>query len=188
MAQSLSGQFLISVRQLRDPNFFRSVVLMVEHGESGAMGLVVNRPSSITVAAALEAHFELPETGEKVYIGGPVERESLFILHNVSTLGSAESPVVSGLFVGTNAEVFEQVVNSASAGEEGVKYRIFAGCSGWGPMQLEGELSRGDWLTAPASADFIFHDDPYNIWDMLLKGVSLPPHIAPGLRGNPELN
>lgn len=188
MAQSLSGQFLISAKQLRDPNFFRSVVLMVEHGSNGAMGLVVNRPSSISVSAALEDHFKIPENDEKVYIGGPVDQEALFILHNFSALDGSEAPLVSGLFVGSNAEIFEQVVQSSLDGDERIKYRILAGCAGWGPKQLEDELGRGDWLVTPASVDFIFHEDPYTIWDSLTKGVSLPPHIAPGVHGNPEWN
>ncbi|MCH7689208.1 MAG: YqgE/AlgH family protein, partial [Planctomycetes bacterium] len=62
MCDSLRGQYLIAGKQLRDPNFFKTVVLIVEHGEDGAMGLVVNRPSSVTVGHALSEHFKLPET------------------------------------------------------------------------------------------------------------------------------
>ena len=69
----IKGQFLIAGKQMRDPNFYRSVVLMVEHGESGAMGLVVNRPSNVSGARALSEHFDLPESDQLVYVGGPVE-------------------------------------------------------------------------------------------------------------------
>ena len=80
MPDSLRGQFLIAGKNLRDPNFYQSVVLIVEHGDGGAMGVVVNRPSGVTVTQALQKHFELPETGEMVYVGGPVERNALWIV------------------------------------------------------------------------------------------------------------
>ena len=86
MPKSLRGQYLISGKWLRDPNFYKTVVLMVEHNAQGAMGLVVNRPSSVTVAHALSEHFNLPETDDLVYVGGPVEPSALFVLHNCEEL------------------------------------------------------------------------------------------------------
>src|SRR5262249_57618642 len=102
MADSLRGRFLIAGKNLRDPNFYQSVVLIVEHGSGGAMGVVVNRPSGVTVAEALKNHFELPETGEMVYVGGPVGRNDLFILHNPEDLAAAPTPVLHTLFSGIN--------------------------------------------------------------------------------------
>src|SRR3989304_1996646 len=117
MPNSLRGQFLIAGKRLRDPNFARTVVLIVEHGSEGAMGLVVNRPSSVTVAHALCEHFNIPETDDLVYVGGPVEPQNLFILHNAGHLDENENPVVPGLYVGSSPEVFETVVRSAAASE-----------------------------------------------------------------------
>src|SRR5665213_209356 len=111
MPDTLRGQFLIAGRNLRDPNFFQSVVLIVEHGEGGAMGGVVNRPSGVTVTQALQKHFELPETGEMVYVGGPVERNALFILHNADDLDNSEASVLDGLFVGSSPDTFENIVH-----------------------------------------------------------------------------
>jgi len=187
MAESLTGKFLISVRRLRDPNFYQSVVLIVEHGAGGAMGLIINRPSSILVTAALEGHFELPETGALIYTGGPVEQSALFILHNAREFQGTESPVVPGLFVGSSAEVFEQVVRRVAAGQQGLEFRIYAGCAGWAPQQLEGELARGDWLVYPASLEYIFHKDPYSVWDALIKR-SAPPGFVAQAADDPEWN
>lgn len=187
MSETLTGQFLIAAKRLRDSNFYQSIVLIVEHGAGGAMGLIVNRPSDITVAQALESHFELPETDDRVFTGGPVEQSALFVLHNSDEFDGAESPVVPGLYVGTNAQVFEAVVREAAQGSLTLKYRIFAGCSGWSAGQLEGELSRGDWLVTPATLDLIFYDDPYKVWSLLMRRVSTPDFVIDPPE-NPEWN
>lgn len=159
---------------MRDPNFFKTAVLMIEHGSDGAMGLVVNRPSSITVANALAGQIDLPQVEDLVYVGGPVEPAALIILHGESD-AAAEDPdapaVVPGLYVAGSADVFERIVSSLAEDEAQMRFRVFSGCAGWGPGQLEGELARGDWFVLPASADFVFHDDPYTVWDTLLTEV-----------------
>src|SRR5437588_2072001 len=188
MADSLRGQFLIAGKNLRDPNFFQSVVLIVEHGEGGAMGVVVNRPSGVTVAEALKNHFDLPETGEMVYVGGPVERNALFILHNAGDLDHTDSPVIDGVFVGSSPDMFENVVKRAAEGDGDLKFRVFFGCAGWGPDQLEGELARKDWLVCPAAVDFVFHPNPYEIWNLMVAEWNKANPLLPGMTGNPELN
>lgn len=188
MPKSLTGNFLISAKHLRDPNFYRSVVLMVEHNQSGAMGLVINRPSEVTVSRALQGHFELPDTGDVVFSGGPVEKAALFILHNSEEFDGDEPSVVPGLYVGNSAHVFEDIVLSVNAGHEALKFRIFAGCAGWAPEQLEGEISRGDWLTVPATTEMIFHDDPYEIWELLCRQVAQQTGYLPSIPSDPELN
>ncbi|MES2788735.1 MAG: YqgE/AlgH family protein [Planctomycetota bacterium] len=188
MPKSLTGSFLISAKHLRDPSFYRTVVLMVEHNKDGAMGLIVNRPSQVTVSRALKGHFELPDTGDVVFTGGPVEKAALFILHNSEDFDGNESPVVPGLYVGNSAHVFEDIVLSASEGHAELKFRIFAGCAGWSPEQLEGEISRGDWLTFPASTDMIFHKDPYAIWDLLCHLIARQGDFLPSIPSDPELN
>ena len=188
MSDSLRGQFLIAAKTLRDPNFYQTVVLIVEHGDGGAMGVVVNRPSGVTVTRALEKHFELPETGEMVYVGGPVERNSLFILHNAEDLDSSETPVLEGLFVGGNPDTFENIVQRAAEGDSDLKFRVYFGCAGWGPEQLEGELARNDWLVFPATQDLVFHADPYDAWNLLLAEWNKANPVLPGLIGKPGLN
>src|ERR1700684_1070664 len=163
MPECLRGNGLIAARRLRDPNFYKTVVLMVEHGSDGAMGLVINRPSSVTVAHALSEHFKLPETDDLVYVGGPVEPSALFIVHNSLEFDQDESPVIP--------EVCEQIVRSSSEGHPDLRFRIYSGCAGWGAGQLEGELARGDWHTLPAHDRAIFSDDPYLVWDELMAKV-----------------
>ncbi len=185
MVKNLRGRYLLAGRNLRQPEFFRTVVLVVEHNESGSMGLVLNRPTEVDVRTALEGHFELPEARDPVYFGGPVEPSALFLLHDAAEQSGGELPVLPGLFVGANADVFEKIVTTAAA--TGARYKVFAGCAGWGPGQLEGELSRGDWLTAPAETAAVFQSDPYEQWDRLIHEADRHP-LFPESRGDPRQN
>ena len=188
MAQTFRGQFLIAAKSLRDPNFFKTVVLLLEHNQHGAMGLVVNRPSSVTVSQVLSEHFELPETGEVVFMGGPVEPGNLFILHNSDELDCSESPPVEGVFVGCTKDVFESVVQAVSSGDDEARFRVFSGCAGWAPKQLEGEVNRGDWLLHQASPEFVFHQDPYEVWDVLIDTFKKAHQLMPSATDHPEWN
>lgn len=188
MSDNLRGRFLIAGRGLRDPNFYHTVVLVVEHNDSGAMGVVVNRPSGVTVAQALQKHFELPETGEMVHLGGPVERNALFVLHNIPDIDATESPVIDGLFVGGNAETFERVVQRASDGDDDLRFRVYFGCAGWGPGQLEGELGRNDWHSIPATLERLFDRDPYGMWEAALDEYRRTNPIVPNAQGRAEWN
>lgn len=179
---------MIAGKGLRDPNFYKSVVLIVEHGSNGAMGLVINRPSEVTVARALTGHFDLPDTEDLVYVGGPVEESALFILHNADDLDDAELPVLPGLYVGSSADVFETVVRRVAEGDADVKFRVYSGCAGWAPDQLEGELERNDWRVCPASAEYVFHPDVYNVWERAFEDFRRANPLAPGLDLNPEAN
>lgn len=185
--ESLRGHFLSSVRNLKDPNFFKTVVLMVEHNSNGAMGLVVNRPSDVTVSEALAGHFDLEETDDLVYIGGPVEDTALFILHNATDLEES-APLVPGVHLGGSADVFERVVQRIVDGDTDITYRVFSGYAGWAPGQLESELSRNDWFICPASEEIVFHDEPYQLWNLLLDQYRKLNPIASEEIGNPELN
>jgi putative transcriptional regulator len=151
------------------------------------MGLVVNRPSSITVATALSGHFDLPEKNDLVYFGGPVEPAALVIVHDGSECDPGELPVVPGLYVASSAEAFENVIRAA-ANDEPVQYRIFSGCAGWGGGQLESELARGDWMVHEADESFVFHDDPYCVWEELVNAVSARHRLVPHPAVSPEWN
>ena len=190
---ALKGQFLVAGRQLRDPNFYQSVVLMVEHGSSGSMGLVVNRPSNVSLARALSEHFEIPDTGDLIYVGGPVEPAALFVLHGAHELDDEDSHVVPGISIGSSPNVFERVIQQvadgkASSESDGLAFRVFAGCAGWAPGQLDGELQRGDWHLLPALAAEILPSNPYVLWEDLVARVHAANRTIPPTPGNPEWN
>ena len=170
---------------MKDPNFSRTVVLIVEHNDSGSMGLVLNRPTAVEVRSALAGHFELPEAEAPVYYGGPVESQALFLLHDSVEQAGGELPILPGLFVGANADVFEKIVVTAAA--TGARYKVFAGCAGWGPDQLDGELSRGDWHVAPADVETVFSGDPYALWEQLIGNLARHP-LFPESGGDHRMN
>lgn len=188
MGKSLRGQFLIAARSLLDPNFFQSVVLLLEHNQEGAMGLVINRPSEMTVSRALGGHFDYPETDELVYSGGPVEQNSLFILHDDPTLDQMERPLKIGVYIGTSEDAFEEAVRRATSQNTDWKFRIISGYAGWSPGQLEGEISRMDWKAIPATPELVFHTEPYAVWQQATDEYHRRHPLVPGAPGDPRWN
>ena len=96
--------------------------------------------------------------------------------------------MVPGLYVGSSADVFETVVREACNGDPELQFRIFCGCAGWAPGQLECELKRSDWHVYPANAEFVFAEDPYTVWDTLLQKVYETHRFLPQACPNPEWN
>lgn len=193
MSESLRGHFLIAAKHLRDSNFFKAVVLMLEHNEDGAMGVVINHPMDVSVSSALSKHFEMSQAGQSLLAGGPVEENALLILHNSLDYDQEHDPVVPGVFVGTSPDVFQKVVASSlddenEDDEDGFQFRIYAGYSGWGAGQLEYEMSRGDWFAIPASADYVFAREPYDVWDDALADFHQRNRLFPDQPADPELN
>lgn len=188
MCESLRGHFLIAGCRLRDPNFFKTAVLIVEHGPEGTMGLIINRPSSLTVAHALIGHLDLCQNKDLVYVGGPVEPEALFVVHDDPDIDPDEEAVMPGLYMGSNPSVFKSIVCTEPGDEPTVKYRVYSGCAGWGPGQLEDELARGDWMTLPAEANMVFHPNPYSVWDELLSRTFRNKRLLPQNCDHPEWN
>ena len=189
MFNSLRGQCLIAAKSLRDQNFYKTVVLMLEHTKQGSTGIVLNRPSSVRVAHALAGHFTLPDTNEVVFIGGPVEPTALVILHDDENLGSSDSSPAPGVFVGGSAESFEQVLTSSVSDEEvRACFRVFSGYSGWGEGQLDAEIERGDWLIHSGSHDLVFKTDPYEVYEAALQRYFETNDLLPYRVKDPSLN
>lgn len=189
MFNSLRGRCLVAAKSLRDPNFYKTVVLLLEHNEQGATGLILNRPSSIRVAHALSGHFNLPDTDDVVFMGGPVEPSALLMLHDAEAFGCTESSPVPGVFVGGSAESFEQVLlSSACDDEHRALFRIFSGYSGWGEGQLDSEVERGDWLVHPGCHSQVFETDPYELYEIVLQQVFEANRLLPHRVKDPTWN
>jgi putative transcriptional regulator len=191
MSESLRGHFLIASKNLRDRNFFKAVVLMLEHNDDGAMGVVINHPMDVSVSTALSKHFEMSRAGQCLLAGGPVEENALLILHNSTDYDQEHDPVVPGVFVGTSPDVFEKVVESSLQDDDSgndFQFRIYAGYSGWGAGQLEQEMNHGDWFTLPASAEMVFDREPYDVWEEAMKQLHERKRFFPNQPPNPEWN
>lgn len=187
MSDCLQGEFLIAADQLRDQNFYRTVVLILEHNSDGAMGLVVNRPSSIAVDAALGGQSAL-SLDAPVFIGGPVDSSALFVMHNHLRPGLQDREVVPGLFLAGSDESLNAVVNPDNDSAQHGSFRVYCGYAGWGSTQLEAEIDRGDWLSVPADSSTVLEEDPYGIWEVCTRRFRRAHRILPHNVRNPEWN
>ncbi len=160
---SKRGHLLIAGPALQDPNFWRTVVLVVEHSEAGALGLVLNRPSDAKVGDAVPELLELTDAEDDVHVGGPVSQSSVIVLADF------EDPDDAALIAFDSVGVLAASTPSDHLGTGLRRARIFAGHSGWGPGQLDGELERGDWILEPASYGDAFADDPAELWRVVLE-------------------
>lgn len=161
--ESLKGQVLIASPSIFDPNFRQAVVLIAQHDESGAMGVILNRPSEASVGDLAPALTGLAGLDDTVYMGGPVEKNSLIVLAQFDEPDAAALMVIGDIgFVAVQSDIDE-----VSAGTR--RARAFAGHSGWAPGQLEMEMARDDWITEPASYDDVFAPRADELWQAVLQ-------------------
>jgi putative transcriptional regulator len=162
MEDSLSGQLLLASPALLDPNFRRAVVLIGAHSEEGAMGVVLNRPSQVTVGEAVPQLEPAVDERETVYVGGPVQPSSIVFLAEFLDPSPAGLLVLGRIgFPAPEADIDELAEATA-------RRRVFAGYAGWGEGQLDEELDQGDWIPHPASPEDVFTDDPEDLWSQVL--------------------
>jgi len=161
---SLQGTLLIASPQLPDPNFYRTVVLVLEHHEEGALGLVLNRPGNGTVRQTLEsACGPSPQNDQALFVGGPVPGP-LMVLHTHPQF--SEQEVMPGIYFASRKEYVLGIV-----AHPGGQFRMFNGYSGWGQDQLEGELRGGGWLTLSARHDYIFGAVDDTLWTCAVREI-----------------
>jgi len=172
---SLKNQLLIAMPGLADPNFFHTVTFICEHTDSGAMGIVINRPTDIRVGEVLEQMDIEPGSRQamqdQVFLGGPVEEQRGFVLHSGVRGWDSTLRITEDLSVTTSRDILE-----AMARGEGPEQSLVAlGYAGWGGGQLEQELLDNAWLTAPANQVILFDLPPEQRWQAAaeLLGVDL---------------
>jgi putative transcriptional regulator len=175
---SLQGQLLIASPSLLDPNFRRAVVLVTEHGEHGAAGLVLNRPSESTVVDVVPELEPLATYDEVVWVGGPVEQNAVLVLGEFEDPGETPVPVFGDLgFVPLDREP------PATR-----RTRVFAGYAGWGGGQLEAELERDDWILEEAFPDDVFADGDERLWSDVLRRKGGVYELVARMPEDPSLN
>jgi len=164
-SKSLAGHFLVASRHMNDPNFSRSVVLMIHHSPEGAMGVVLNRSSDRTVRDVWEMVGNDPcERDDLIYIGGPVPGP-LVAVHTLEPF--SEQEVLPGVHVSTHRDALDLIVRNMER-----PFRLFSGHAGWGEGQLDSELEVGGWLSARASAEEVFSED-YRLWEKVTQRIGL---------------
>jgi putative transcriptional regulator len=179
--ESLRGHLLIAGPALLDPNFWRTVVLVGEHSEEGALGVVLNRSSETPVEEALPELMPLAEDLGTVHVGGPVQPSAVVVLADFVDPDAAETLVLDSVgFLPSEVE----------PGELGElrRARVYAGYAGWGPGQLDGELEEGSWIVEPARPEDVFTDDPEGLWSDVLRRKGGPFAVLAAMPPDPGLN
>jgi putative transcriptional regulator len=179
--QSLKGNLLIAGPSLVDPNFRRTVVLVGEHSEEGALGLVLNRASEATVEEAVPELSPLVDSFDRVHVGGPVQPSAIVVLADFVEPDRAGSLVVETVgFLPAEADRDEL--------GELRRARVFAGYAGWGPGQLDGELEEGSWIVEPALPEDVFTVEPAELWSDVLRRKGGPFGVLAQMPLDPSLN
>ncbi len=162
---SLEGRLLVAAPVLRDPNFERTVVLMLSHDSDGALGVVVNRPTEVPVTSILPAWQQVVSAPEVVFQGGPVSLDSAL---GLVALSDDDEPLgvrrVSGQLGVVDLDVPPEVVSPAVLG-----MRVFAGYAGWGVDQLESEIDEGAWFVVDALPSDAFTKSAEDLWRVVLR-------------------
>lgn len=162
----LTGQLLVASPTLVDPNFRRTVVLLLDHGDNGALGLVVNRPLEVEVAAVLPAWQPYTTEPGTLFQGGPVELDSALGL--VAVPGDSQEPTGVRRLIGSLGLVdLDTPPEEVAADLAGL--RIFAGYAGWSDGQLESEIEQGAWYVVGAESRDAFTDRPQDLWRRVLR-------------------
>lgn len=160
---STAGRLLVAEPMLGDPNFDRTVVLVVDHTPEGAFGLVLNRPTDLPVAGVLPGWSLLATAPAVVHVGGPVESESGWALARVRHPDQPGFAPVLG-----NVGLLDLELDPLELAEEVEALRLYAGYSGWGPGQLDAELTQGAWIVVPAWPDDPFLTVSSELWPRIL--------------------
>jgi len=174
LTQTVAPGLLVAMPQLRDAHFHRAVVLMLEHGPEGSMGLVVNKASPITLSDVAEGQsLELPTGREEqqVFAGGPVEGHRGFVLHDASW-PAEKTEIVPGLYLSVTLDSLRPLLKDDSA-----RLRFCLGYAGWGAGQLERELADGSWLYAEANGPQLLSEEPGQLWERTVRSMGLEPSL-----------
>ena len=169
------GVFLVASPSLLDPNFRKSVVLIVEHGPEGTLGIILNRPTNVFLSKTLPDLAVFKGTSYRLFTGGPVEPTRLLLLFRLKEPVAGARPIFDGVYVGDRLGIVERIITQAKPAET---FRAFAGFSRWAPGQLKYEVRQGAWATLPPDSKGIFDDDPATFWKDCIGRLTAPRVIS----------
>ena len=178
---SLRGNLLIAAPGLVDPNFWRTVVLVGEHSEEGALGVVLNRTSETPVDEAVPELAVLADGMGEVHVGGPVQPSAVVVLADFEEPPDPDALVVESVGF-LPAEVDPDALGPLR------RARVYVGYAGWGPGQLDDELDEGSWIVEPALAEDVFTDEPDELWSTVLQRKGGPFRVLAAMPPDPSRN
>jgi putative transcriptional regulator len=179
--ESLRGHLLVAGPALVDPNFWRTVVLVGEHTDEGALGIVLNRSSETTVDEALPELAVLADDMGAVHIGGPVQPSAVVVLADFADTATAAGLVLDSI------GFLQSEIDPDEIGELR-RARVYVGYAGWGPGQLDGELEDGSWIVEPALPGDVFTEDPDRLWSDVLRRKGGPFAVLASMPPDPSRN
>lgn len=159
------GRLLVADRKLGDPNFARTVILLVDYSETGAMGLILNRQTDVSIAQALKPFKEAEGRNDPVFLGGPVERRGIFGLLRSRDRLKGEMKRVAGVYFVSSRESLQETLGGKPAPDT---FRVYVGYAGWGRGQLDSEVALGAWHILRGDAAAVFDADPATLWNRLI--------------------
>lgn len=177
------GRFLISEPFMGDPNFKRTVVLLVEHGIEGTIGFILNRNLKLSITELVE---DLPDFRAPVFIGGPVEQNTLHYVHRMGHLIEGSRHIAEDIYWGGNFEQVKEMIRKKEL--ETTDILFFIGYSGWNHGQLQGEMDEKAWIVAPEDSDFVFQKSYNHLWKQVLSSLGTRYRILSNYPVDPQLN
>lgn len=184
VSESLTGRLLLATPALEDPNFERAVLLVLDHDEDGALGVVLNRASEVPVDQALTGWQDLAASPRVVFGGGPVEPTAVVALGaaTAGARGDDWEPIVG------RVRIVDLRDGPVIAAAEIDRVRVFAGYAGWAPGQLDAELAAGAWVAVDAEPADVFVADPDRLWRDVLRRQSGQLAMMATFPDDPALN
>jgi len=165
-----AGKLLVASRDLGDPNFVETVVLLVHYDAEGVVGLILNRRTHVPLSRVLEGLRAAKDRSDPVYLGGPVEKPTVFaLLQSPAKLEGAEH-IFGGVYLISTKPLFEQTISARP--EPGV-FHVYMGYAGWTNEQLRREVELGAWFVFPADAGAVFNSDPDSLWSQMIQKTEL---------------
>ncbi len=182
-----AGRLLVARRELRDANFVQTVVLLLQHGERGSWGVVINRPSKAPLSAVLKGLEEAKDRFDPAFLGGPVARTDAIALLRSPSKSEESQPVFGDVHRLLSRKGLQKALKE---GAGTARLRLYLGYAGWGAGQLENEVKWGMWHTLPADVALVFDSDPETLWPRLIRKFevryaakpSVPPWPQPSRR------
>lgn len=177
------GGLLLSEPYLADPNFERTTILLTEHNDEGSVGFILNKPSDSRVSEVLN---DLKEFDARIFIGGPVQQDTLHFIHRVPGLEDSIE-IVAGLFWGGNFDQLISRIETKQVGATDIKF--FLGYSGWSAGQLDEELKVDSWIVSDqVSEELVFETEPDNMWKKAMRGLGGRFSVYSNYPADPRMN
>lgn len=169
--QLAKGKLLVANRDLGDPNFARTVVLLIDYNDQGAMGVIINRATRVKLSDLLPRIESLQGRPDPIYEGGPVERAEILMLVRSPKEPEDSTLLFDNVYLSISADLLKRLAGQPP--QDDISFRVFSGYAGWGPEQLDTEVEMGSWHILPATTGAVFAPNPEAIWQDLIDRTTL---------------